>query len=62
MNDEIPQEEEIMDTIGLDKKETEEFLNLTEEGISVDEALDVVGGDDSEPATDDPYDNEDPIV
>jgi hypothetical protein len=53
--------EELMDTLGLEGEEEKKLIELVEGGADEDEATDLLRDDMLDPATENPYDNENPL-
>jgi hypothetical protein len=58
---ELTEQEDLMDTLGLEGEEEKKLIELVEGGADEDEATDLLRDDMLDPATENPYDNENPL-
>lgn len=57
----VEDQELLMDTLGLEGEEEKKLIELVEAGADEDEATDLLRDDMLDPATENPYDNENPL-
>lgn len=58
----VEEQEVLMDTLGLEGEEEKKLIELVEAGADEDEATDLLRDDMLDPATENPYDNENSLL